>query len=251
VRLRLTVLSVVLLLGVVGGGCSERPPTGRTLPSAPPSPSKTSAPHPTDRQVAIRDQHLLNIKLTTHEGRAVRFYDDLVKGKVVAINFMFTTCGNSCPLSTVHLAEAQKLLGERAGRDVTFLSITLDPEHDTPRVLQAYAKAYGVGPGWYFLTGNKDDIERLRRKLGVYDLDPIVDADRNQHSGIVVLGNEPRRRWKAVSTLSKPVRIRQAIERTILPPNKWPRGAAVVNEAPYEVRDVVEPVDLSALPRRD
>src|SRR5207249_7928360 len=159
VRLRLTVLSVVLLLGVVGGGCSERPPTSPTLPSAPPSPSKTPAPHPTDRQVAIRDQHLLNIKLTTHEGRAVRFYDDLVKGKVVAINFMFTTCGNSCPLITVHLAEAQKLLGERAGRDVTFLSITLDPEHDTPRVLHEYAQDYGVGLGWYFFSWIMGDFE--------------------------------------------------------------------------------------------
>jgi protein SCO1/2 len=251
VRVRRPVLSVVLLLGLIGGGCSEHPPASPTPTSSPPGPSKTPAPHPTNRVAAIREQHLLNVKLTTHEGRSVRFYDDLVKGKVVAINFMFTTCGNSCPLSTAHLVETQKLLGEHAGRDITFLSITMDPEHDTPSVLHAYAKAYGVGPGWYFLTGAKDDIERLRRKLGVYDLDPIVDADRNQHSGVVVLGNEPRGRWKAVTTLSKPVRIRQAIERTILPPNKWPRGAAVVNEVPYEVRDVVEPVDLSALPRRD
>ncbi len=248
--IRRAILSVVLLLGLMGGGCSERQP-GSPTPSAPPGPSRTPAPHPSDRAVAIREQHLLDIKLTTHEGRSVRFYDDLVKGKVVAINFMFTTCGNSCPLSTAHLVEVQKLLGEHAGRDITFLSISLDPEHDTPRVLHAYAQAYGVGPGWYFLTGAKGDIERLRRKLGVYDLDPIVDADRNQHAGIVVLGNEPRGRWKAISGLSKPVRIRQAIERTILPPNKWPRGAAVVNEVPYEVRDVVEPVDLSALPRRD
>ncbi len=239
-RGRAPALSLVLLLALLVGACSERPPGSVAPRLAPP-----------DRVAAIQREHLPNTRLTTHEGKSVRFYDDLVKGKVVAINFMFTTCGSACPLSTAHLAEVQKLLGEHAGRDVTFLSITLDPEHDTPKVLKAYAQAYGVGPGWYFLTGNKDDIERLRRKLGVYDLDPIVDADRNQHAGILVLGNEPRGRWKAVSTLSKPVRIRQAVERTILPPEQWPTGPAVVNEVPYEVKEAVEPVDLSALPNRD
>ena len=179
------------------------------------------------------------------------FYDDLVRDKVVAINFMFTGCRIACPVTTPKLVEVQKLLGERAGRDVTFLSITLDPEHDTPGVLDAYARAYGVGPGWYFLTGKQSDIEKLRRKLGVYDRDPVVDADRTKHAGILVLGNEPSGRWKAVATLSKPVRIRQAIERTILPPNQWPTGTSVVNEVPYEVKERIEPVDLSALPLRD
>ncbi len=226
-------LGLVALLALVVGACSERPPGS-----------------PTSRSV-IQQEHLPNTRLTTHEGRSVRFYDDLVKGKVVAINFMFTSCRIACPVTTPKLVEVQKLLGERAGRDLTFLSITLDPEHDTPKVLDAYAKAYGAGPGWYFLTGKQNDIERLRRKLGVYDRDPVVDADRTKHAGILVLGNEPSGRWKAVATLSKPVRIRQAIERTILPPSQWPTGAAVVNEAPYVVRDIVEPVDLSALPRRN
>ncbi|PYN94872.1 MAG: SCO family protein [Candidatus Rokuibacteriota bacterium] len=226
-------LGLVALVALVVGACSERPPGS-----------------PTSRSV-IQQEHLPNTRLTTHEGRSVRFYDDLVKGKVVAINFMFTSCRIACPVTTPKLVEVQKLLGERSGRDVTFLSITLDPEHDTPEVLRTYARAYGAGPGWYFLTGKQNDIERLRRKLGVYDLNPVVDADRTQHAGILVLGNEPRGRWKAVATLSKPVRIRQAIERTILPPNQWPTGQAVVNEVPYEVKEAVEPVDLSALPKRD
>lgn len=181
----------------------------------------------------------------------MRFYDDLVKFKVVAINFMFTTCTRFCPANTSNLGKVQAALGERAGRDVTFLSISLDPEHDTPEALRRYAKAHGAGPGWYFLTGRPADIERLRRSLGAYDLDPVVDADRTQHTGIVILGNEPRGRWKAISALSKPVRIRQAIERTILPPSQWPTGEAVVREAPYEVREVVEPADLSKLPVLD
>ncbi len=250
-RVRARGLTLVLLVALMASACSERPAWSPKWRAEQPAASVTTAPHPRDRVAAIRQEHLPNTTLTTHEGRSVRFYDDLVKGKVVGINFMFTTCRIACPVTTLYLAEAQKLLGERAGRDITFLSISLDPEHDTPKVLDAYAKAYGAGPGWYFLTGKQNDIEGLRRKLGVYDLDPVVDADRTQHAGIFVLGNEPRGRWKAVSGLSKPVRIRQAIERTILPPHEWPRGATVVNEAPYVVREVVEPVDLSALPRRD
>ena len=83
---------------------------------------------------------------------------------------------------------------------------------------------------------------------GAYELDPLVDADRTQHTGLVILGNEPKGRWKAIAALSKPIRIRQAIERTILPPSRWPIGEAVVHEAPYEENDSAEPAELSNLP---
>ena len=210
--------------------------------------SNDVAPRPPDRVALIREQHLPNVALTTHDNRTVRFYDDLVKGNVVAINFMFTTCQNACPAATAYLVAAQRALSEDLRRDITFLSISLDPQHDKPDVLKGYAQAHGAGPGWYFLTGRRTDIELLRRKLGAYDLDPVVDADLTQHVGIVILGNEPKGRWKAISALSQPVRIRQAIERTILPPDQWPTGAAVVNEVPYQENEVVEPVDLSRLP---
>src|SRR5438876_9459856 len=229
------------LLALVAAGCSGRPPE-------PP-------PTPPNQVATIREQHLPNIELVTHEGRHVRFYDDLVKGKVVAINFMFATCRNACPESTQHLVEVQQALGDRMGRDVTFLSISLDAARDTPEVLRGYAEAHGAGPGWYFLTGKRDDIEMLRRKLGAYELDPVIDADRRQHTGLVILGNEPVGRWKAISALVKPVRIRQAIERTILPATEWSSGEAVVNEAPYEENEagkqLVGPADLSDLPARN
>jgi protein SCO1 len=230
-------VSLAGLLARKGGG---RPTRGGGGTASPP-----------DRGAVIRERNLLNIELTTHEGRSVRFYDDLVKGKVVAINFMFTTCQRACLRITPQIAEVQRALGERPGLDVTFLSISLEPEHDTPEVLRKYAKAFRAGPGWYFLTGKKTDIERLRRALGVYDPDPVVDADVTQHAGVLVLGNEPKARWKAIAALSKPVRIRQAIERTILPPSQWASGADVVNEAPLEVREVVEPLDLASLPNLD
>jgi protein SCO1/2 len=207
--------------------------------------ARAGRPGPPNRPSLIREQHLANIELTTHEGRTVRFYDDLVKGKVVAINFMYTTCVDKCPVAIDNLLAVEKALGERMGRDVTLLSISLDAERDTPPVLRQYARLHGTGPGWYFLTGRRDEIERLRRKLGAYELDPILDADRSQHAGIIILGNEPQGRWRAISALSKPVRIRQAIERTLLPPNRWPTGDAVVTEVPYEVREAIETPDLS------
>ena len=172
----------------------------------------------------------------------------------MAINFMFATCRAACPVSTQHLVEVQRALGARAGRDVTLLSISLDPAHDTPEVLRGYAEAHGVGPGWTFLTGSYEDVELLRHRLGVYDRDPVVDADRTQHAGLVVLGNEPAGRWTVVSALAHPVRIRQAIERTLLPPSAWITGAAAVNAVPYEEsaasRLLVRPADVSGLAAR-
>lgn len=205
-----------------------------------------------DRIAVIRDRNLPNIPLVTHEGRRVRFYDDLVQGRVVAIHFMYARCTGVCLPSTEHLAQVQKDLGERMGRDVTFLSISLDGEKDTPESLKEFAREHGAGPGWLFLTGRRADIEVLRRKLGAYEPDPRIDADRSQHAALVILGNEPEGRWQAISALSHPVRIRQAIERTLLPPSQWPTGAKVVNEVPFEKSPAsfqrVEPVDLSRLP---
>ena len=224
---------LVLLLGLIVGGSSA----GERAPS--PSVERTAAPGravpaPPDRVALIREQHLPNVELITHEGRTVRFYDDLVKGKVVAINFMFTRCSRFCPITTAKLATVQAGLAERLGRDVFMYSITLDSTHDTPEVLRRYAQAFGAKPGWTFLTGKAKDITILRRKLGVYDRDPLIDADLTKHSGIIVLGNEPRGSWRALASLAEPLRIRQTIERIILPPSQSPTGEAFVNEAPHE-----------------
>jgi protein SCO1 len=234
-RWRALAARLALLPALLAGGCGPRPPAATAL----------AAP---DRVSQIRDQHLPNVELTTHEGRAVRFYDDLVKGKVVAINFTYTRCQNACPVATRRLVEVQRVLGTRLGREITLLSISLDPAHDTPAVLNAYAQAHRAGPGWYFLTGKRDAIDLLRRRLGAYELDPAVDADRSQHTGLVILGNEPKGRWKAIAALSKPIRIRQAIERTILPPSQWPTGEAVVRAARYEENESIEPAELANLP---
>jgi cytochrome oxidase Cu insertion factor (SCO1/SenC/PrrC family) len=120
---------------------------------------------------------------------------ELIKDRRVVIQFMFARCKDICPVITHHLVEVQKFLKGRVGRDIFFYSITLSPEEDSPRDLKAYAKLHGVGPGWTFLTGKPDDIFRLRKSLGFFYNDPKEDADRNNHSGMLVVGTEPLMRW--------------------------------------------------------
>jgi len=143
-----------------------------------------------------------NVELVTHDDRKVRLYDDLVKGKIVLMNFMFTSCEAYCPLTTANLARVQAALGDRVGRDVFLYSITLDPDIDTPEVLSRYRTESGAKPGWIFLTGAFATIEKLRRKLGVYDLDPVIDADKTKHSGVVVYGSGATDRWAAMPSLA-------------------------------------------------
>jgi protein SCO1/2 len=153
------------------------------------------------------DGRLPNTLLYTHEGKAVRFYDDLVRGKVVAINMMYTSCAGICPTATANLRLVQKMLGERLGRGVFMYSISLQPELDTPQILKAYAEQQHIGPGWLFLTGAPADVEQLRYSLGFYDPDPLVDADKASHSGMVRIGNDAYQSWTMAPALGRPEKI--------------------------------------------
>lgn len=144
----------------------------------------------------IQRRHLPDVELITQDNQKVHFYTDLVKDKRVVIQFMFTRCKDICPVITHHLAEVQQLLNGRVGRDIFFYSISLSPEDDSPRDLKAYAKAHHVGgPGWTFLTGKPEDIFQLRKSLGFFYNNPKEDANRNNHSGMIVVGTEPLMRW--------------------------------------------------------
>lgn len=139
-----------------------------------------------------------DVVLTTQHGRPLRFYRDLVRDRTVIINLMYTSCTDFCPAATAELAQVNELLGERVGRDIAMVSLSIDPVTDTPAKLKAYWEAFGSKPGWLFLTGSPADIERLRRQLGGYDLDPTIDADPEQHAGIVTVGNDRTNRWAAL-----------------------------------------------------
>lgn len=159
----------------------------------------------------IRQLHFPNVLLTTHEGKKVRFYDDLLKDKIVLINFMYANCEGVCPGITTNLVRVQKLLGDRVGRDIFMYSFSLKPKEDTPEKLAAYAKMHKVGPGWQFLTGDPTDMELLRRNLGFTDPDPVVDADKSSHIGNVRYGNEPLERWAACPGMAHAKFIVQSI----------------------------------------
>ena len=191
---------------------------------------------PVARRIAqIRDRHLPNIEFSDHEGRSVKFYDDLVRDKVVAINFMYAACSKTCALSSQNMASLQDELGDRLGRNVALISISLDPEHDDPAALAAFRAKQGAKTGCTFLSPrNVAEVTELRRKLGVYDPDPAADGDLSNHTGIIVLGNEPAGRWTMIPSLVNPVRIRQALERVMPPPDQWPRGQAVIDAVPRE-----------------
>ncbi|OUS28806.1 electron transporter SenC [Thalassotalea sp. 42_200_T64] len=144
-----------------------------------------------------------NIPLITHNGKKVHLYDDLLKDKVVVINFIYTSCPNSCPLETARLRAVQELLGDRVGRDIFMYSITIDPEVDTVQVLNHYADKFNIGPGWLFLTGKEDDIILLRKKLGLY-MDEIQNGDDLDHNLTMIVGNEATGKWIKRSPFDNP-----------------------------------------------
>jgi protein SCO1 len=153
--------------------------------------------------------------LTDHTGRRVRFYSDLLKGKIVVINMMYTVCTRICPTNIALLREVQARLGARCGRDVHLYSLTLRPDLDSPPALAAYARQFDVAPGWTFLTGLPEDIDLVRRKLGFYDTDPVADADIANHTGALRLGNVERERWLMIPSLTPTPQVVLAIDNLI------------------------------------
>ena len=168
-------------------------------------------PAPVSSRDQIRDRHFPNLILTTQEGTKVRFYDDLIKDKIVVLNFMFTSCSGVCPAITSNLARVQKILGPRVGRDIFMYSISLKPEEDDPATLNEYARVHGAKPGWLFLTGDRYDVDTLRMRL-LSEFHPAIDLDPDEHTGMIRVINDSLNRWfcapsgASVETLVQTVR---------------------------------------------
>jgi protein SCO1 len=157
--------------------------------------------------VAKRLGQNANVPLITQDGQEVHFYDDVIKGKTVAVNFIYTQCMFACPLETARMAQVQKILGERVGKDIFFYSISIDPDHDTPAVLKEYMQDFDVGPGWTFLTGKRADIDLLAYRLGM-TYDPNITAgpgpNLDGHTIHLLIGNEPTGQWLRDSSTDNP-----------------------------------------------
>ena len=136
----------------------------------------------------------------------VRFYSDLVEGKVVAINTIFTTCTTICPPMGATFSKLQRLLGDRLGRDVELISVSVDPAVDTPQRLKAWAEKFHRGPGWTLLTGPKRDVDHLLKALKVFT------ADKEDHAPIVLVGNSARGEWTRTHALASAGKLAKLIE---------------------------------------
>lgn len=166
-----------------------------------------------------------NVPLVNQDGKTVRFYDDLLKDKKVMIDFVFALCDQGCPLDTANLVRVQKLLGSRIGTDIHMYSITLDPENDTPQKLKEYAKQYGVGPGWQFLTGKREDIDAIRYKLG-------QRSAKEEHANTVQVADMATGRWIRIPLAADPNYIVTEVNNALFP--EWSVGKSLksIAEAP-------------------
>ena len=160
----------------------------------------------------IRRRYFPNIELTTSRGQKLRFYDDLVKDKIVILNLMYATCDGICPTTTSNLKAVRKVLRREVDHDIFIYSITLKPEQDSPAALDEYARMHGVDdPQWLFLTGKPDELDLLRHKIGFAAPNPEIDRDKSRHSGMLRYGNEPLAIWGTCQGSAEPEWIAQEI----------------------------------------
>lgn len=145
-----------------------------------------------------------NIELLDQHGRKLHFYDDIVRDRCVCLVFFYTQCTGSCPTTTVTLkAIREAVRKEFPGDEMKFVSLTLEPFVDTPEELQAYMDRYRIQekddlPDWIYATGDYEELDSLRRALGLYELDPVLDADKTQHASLLTFGNDRLNRWAAL-----------------------------------------------------
>ena len=165
------------------------------------------------KAVGMGRKNIPNVSVTSQEGKNYHFYDDLVKDKIVLVNFFYADCQGRCPLMTANLLKIQKALGESVGRDIFIYSISLKPEVDTAKHLHEYADMHGIKPnsGWLLLRAKHADMDLLRERLGFKDSDPKLDADINEHTGILRMGNDKYDRWSAFPLLGKVETITQLV----------------------------------------
>jgi cytochrome oxidase Cu insertion factor (SCO1/SenC/PrrC family)/mono/diheme cytochrome c family protein len=156
--------------------------------------------------------YIPNLTVTTQLGKPVKFYDDLVKDKIVIMSFIYTSCTDICPLTTARMAQLEEKLGDMVGREVFILSMTVDPERDTPERLKEYAERFQAGPGWSFVTGKPEDIRAINYKFG--ERSKLLNEHRNE----IVLGNDATGEWQKDSVFGDIDRLAMTV-RSLDP--KW------------------------------
>jgi len=187
------ILYSTLLVLVLAGAASAQQPA-------------TPASNGTENAAA---KYFTDIELVNQNGEKMRFYSDLLQGKTVIIDSFFATCQGSCLPMTRNLEKVQEALGDRLGKDARIISISVDPAVDTPAELKAFSKKFHARPGWYFLTGSKENVEFVLKKLGQFV------EDKNDHYNIFIIGNERTGLWKKAFGLAKAEEIVKVVDSVI------------------------------------
>ena len=170
-------------------------------PVSPANAAQTQLTSPVNASQRWGADYFPNLLLTNQDGQQLRFFDDMLKDKVVVINFIYTSCPDACPLETARLIEVYDLLKDWVGKEIFFYSISIDPDIDTPAVLKEYSKRFQTGPGWQFLTGSKADIRTVREKLGMIRSD---EQSLSDHTLSLMVGNQRIGRWLKRSPMENP-----------------------------------------------
>lgn len=206
---RILLCAVAVLLASLSSVRAQEPPAPHDHAGhgAPAAPAQEAAPSPAAGyfgDTIVLDQ----------DGREVRFYSDLIRGKIVIMDFIFTRCAGPCPILSATFAKIQKHLGDRLGKDVFLLSFSVDPDYDTPARLKEYAERFEARPGWSFITGPRENMEAVLRKLGQWVEEP------DNHQVIYILGNEHTGLWKKAFGLSKPEDLYPIVDSVINDPGE-------------------------------
>ena len=200
--------AVILFVMFFGGAVVGQEPAQKPKPPEPASLAKADD-GPTKSTRSPAERYFSDVELIDQDGQKVRFYSDVLKNKVVAINTFFTTCTSICPPMNRNFEKMQDALGDRLGKDVFLVSITVDPETDTPTRLKEYGRRFHARPGWMFLTGKKENVDWALYKLGQY-----VET-KDAHTSIFIIGNEPKGLWKKAFGLAKAEELIRIVEDVI------------------------------------
>lgn len=203
-------LSAVILLGVVSFSVkAQDKPLGQK--PKPPEPSSLQQPVATApaQTRSPAEKYFSDVELINQDGQKMRFYSDVLKDKVVVINAFFTTCTGVCPPINRNLEKVQEALGDRLGKNTFLISISVDPETDTPSRLKEYSRRFHARPGWIFLTGKKENVDWALYKLGQY-----VES-KDGHTTIIIIGNEAKGLWKKAFGLANPDELMKIVEDVI------------------------------------
>lgn len=140
--------------------------------------------------------YLADLALVDQNGKRVDLYKDYIAGRRIVLHSFFARCEGSCPVMMAALQSLQKQLGERLGQDVSIVSITVDPAHDTPEVLARYAQRVQAKPGWHFLSGSPEQVDTALRRIGQY-----ADTPEN-HMNLIIVGDDSSGDWRKIHGLA-------------------------------------------------